>query len=165
MTVKRLEYGIAAPEGRKAFVPLMTYVSQCGLDPILIDLVYLRVSQINGCAYCIDKHSRDLLKRGVSLEKILMVPVWHEAGALFSAREQAALRWSESVTSVSQTHVPDAEYAAVTAQFDGKELADLTIVISLMNAMNRMAISFRMTPEALKKHEAMAEPQPEPLAH
>lgn len=164
MTVERIEYGAVAPEGRKAFVPLMTYVSQCGLDPILIDLVYLRVSQINGCAYCIDKHSRDLLKRGVSLEKILMVPVWHEADALFTAREQAALRWSESVTGVSQTHVPDAAYTAVTAEFNGKELADLTIVISLMNAMNRMAISFRMMPEAVKKQAAMAASQPEPLA-
>lgn len=152
MTIERINYAAASPEGAKAFLPLMTHISKCGLDPVLIDLVYLRASQINGCAYCIDKHSRDLIKRGVAMEKMLMVPVWHEAVTLFSAREQAALRWTESVTSVSQTHIPDDDYAAIRAVFDDKELADLTIAISTMNALNRMAIGFRMRPESVSKH-------------
>jgi AhpD family alkylhydroperoxidase len=108
------------------------------------------VSQINGCAYCIDMHSRDLLKSGIAVDKLLLVPVWREAGEVFSIRERAALAWAESVTGVAQTGVPDADYEAAAAEFNDKELADLTYAIGLMNAFNRLGISFRTPPAAAK---------------
>jgi AhpD family alkylhydroperoxidase len=106
------------------------------------------VSQINGCAYCIDMHSRDLIKGGTTVEKLVLVSVWPEAGSLFTAQERAALRWAETVTRVAETAVPDAEFQAVAAHFSEKELADLTIAIGLMNVYNRIAISFRRPPDA-----------------
>ncbi len=147
---QRLDYASAAPEGSKALGAVHAYVSRCGLPRDLIDLVYLRVSLINGCAYCIDLHTRDLRQHGVAVEKIVLVPVWDEAAGLFSPRERAALRWAETVTRVADTHVPDADYQAAAAEFGPKELADLTIAIALMNAYNRLAISFRSTPRAAK---------------
>ena len=147
---QRIDYARAAPEGYKAFGAVHAYLRQCGLPEALVNLVYLRVSQINGCAYCIDMHSRDLLKQGVTVDKLVLVPVWREGGALFSAREQAALAWAECVTRVAETGVPDADYEAVAAVFDQKQLADLTIAIGLMNAYNRLAISFRNPPAAAK---------------
>jgi AhpD family alkylhydroperoxidase len=144
----RIDYAKASPEGYKAFGGVYAYLQKCGLPKELIDLVYLRVSQINGCAYCIDMHSRDLLKQGLSVDKLVLVPVWHEAGALFSDRERAALAWAESVTRVAETGVPDADYAAASAEFDDKELTDLTYAIGLMNAFNRLGITFRMPPAA-----------------
>ncbi|KTB67347.1 MULTISPECIES: carboxymuconolactone decarboxylase family protein [Pseudomonas] len=148
----RLDYSHAAPVGYKALGAVHSYVHGCGLEKELIELVYLRVSQLNGCAYCLDSHSRDLLKQGVSLEKIMLLAAWHEALPLFTVREQAALAWAEVVTQVAKTHVPDADYAAVATVFNEKEIADLTLAISLMNALNRVAISFRKVPEAIKAH-------------
>ncbi len=144
----RLDYAKASPDGYKAFGGVYVYLQKCGLPKELIDLVYLRVSQINGCAYCIDMHSRDLLKQGLTADKLVLVPVWHEAGSLFSARERAALAWAESVTRIAETHAPDADYAAAAAEFSDKELADLTYAIGLMNAFNRLGISFRVPPAA-----------------
>ncbi len=143
---QRLNYEKASPGGVKALGGVYGYILQCGLDEVLIDLVYLRVSLINGCAYCIDMHTRDLIKKGVKIEKIALVPVWREAEALFSDREKAALAWSESVTRVAETGVPDESFQAAIAIFSEKELADLTMAIGLMNAYNRLAISFRNTP-------------------
>ncbi|ASG24956.1 carboxymuconolactone decarboxylase family protein [Nitrospirillum viridazoti] len=146
----RLDYANASPAGMKALGGVYGYITQSGLPAQLVNLVYLRVSQINGCAYCIDMHSRDLLKGGLDVEKLVLVPAWHEAGALFTEQEQAALRWAETVTRVAETTVPDAEFQAARARFSDKELADLTIAIGLMNAYNRMAISFRAVPAAAK---------------
>ncbi|TWB09704.1 AhpD family alkylhydroperoxidase [Nitrospirillum amazonense] len=146
----RLDYTNASPAGMKALGGVYGHITQSGLPAQLVNLVYLRVSQINGCAYCIDMHSRDLLKGGLDVEKLVLVPAWHEAGALFTEREQAALRWAETVTRVAETAVPDVEFQAARAQFSDKELADLTIAIGLMNAYNRMAISFRAVPAAAK---------------
>jgi len=145
---QRLDYANASPAGVKALGGVYGYLAQCGLPGQLLDLVNLRASQINGCAFCIDMHSRDLLKSGLSVEKLALVPVWHEAGALFSAREQAALRWTETVTLVAQTHIPDAEYQAARTEFSEKELTDLTIAIGLINAYNRIGVGFRPTPAA-----------------
>lgn len=114
----------------------------------LVELVYLRISQINNCAYCLDMHTRDLLKKGQKIEKLALVQAWSEAGNLFDERERAALAWAETVTRVAETGVPDDAYRAARAVFEEKELVDLTIAISLMNAYNRMAISFRSTPQA-----------------
>lgn len=103
----RLDYTKASPGGVKAFGSVYGYILQSGLDDVLVELVYLRVSQINGCKYCLDMHTRDLVKKGVSIGKLALVRVWQEAGALFSDREKAALAWAESVTRVSITYVPD----------------------------------------------------------
>lgn len=145
----RLDYTKASPGGVKAFGGVYGYVMQSGLDDVLVELVYLRVSQINGCAYCLDMHNRDLARKGIAPAKLALVQAWHEAGPLFSDREKAALAWAESVTLVADTHVPEEDFKAAAAVFSEKELADLTVAISLMNAYNRLAISFRREPDSV----------------
>lgn len=147
---QRLDYNRIAPNGVKALGGVYGYVLQSGLPAELVELVYLRVSQINNCAYCLDMHSRDLVKKGVKVEKLALVQAWREAGPLFDERERAALAWAESVTRVAETGVPDEAYAAARAVFGEKELVDLTIAISLMNGYNRMAICFRNPPQAAR---------------
>ena len=147
---QRLDYNQVAPNGAKALGGVYGYVTQSGLPGELVDLVYLRVSQINNCAYCLDMHTRELIKRGVNTEKLALLQAWEEGGNLFSEKERAALAWAESVTLVAQTGVPDSAYQAARKVFDEKQLVDLTIAISLMNSYNRMAISFRNTPQALR---------------
>ncbi|VTU28861.1 alkylhydroperoxidase AhpD family core domain protein [Variovorax sp. PBS-H4] len=146
---KRLDYNQVAPAGAKALGGVYGYVTQSGLAPALVDLVYLRISQINNCAYCLDMHTRELLKKGLKVEKLALVQAWAEGGSLFDERERAALAWAETVTRVAETGVPDEAYQAARAIFSERELVDLTIAISLMNAYNRMAISFRNTPAAV----------------
>src|SRR4029453_1483444 len=148
---RRLAYAKASPDGYKAFGGVYVYLQTSDLSQELIDLVYLRVSQINGCAYCIDMHSRDLLKRRVAVDKLVLVPVWREAGEVFSTRERIALAWAETVTRVAETRVPDADYEVAAAEFSDKELADLTYAIGLMNAFNRLGIAFRTPPAAAEK--------------
>jgi AhpD family alkylhydroperoxidase len=147
----RIDYAKVSPEGYKAFGGVYVTVQKSGLPHELINLVYLRVSQINGCAYCIDMHSRDLLKGGLTTDKLVLVPVWREAGEVFSTRERAALAWAETVTRVAETGVPDADYEAAAAEFSDRELADLTYAIGLMNAFNRLGVTFRSTPAATVK--------------
>lgn len=147
---QRMDYQAVAPAGMKALGGVYGYVMQSGLSKTMVTLVFLRVSQINGCAYCIDLHSRDLLKEGMTTEKLVLVPAWRESGALFDQAERAALAWAETVTCAAKTGVPDTDYDAAAAVFDPKQLADLTIAIGLMNAYNRMAISFRVPPAAAK---------------
>ena len=147
----RIDYAKASPEGYKAFGGVHATLQKSGLPKELIDLGYLRVSQINGCAYCIDMHSRDLLKLGVTVDKLVLVPAWRHAGEVFSTRERIALAWAETVTRVAETGVPDADYEAAAAEFTDKELADLTYAIGLMNAFNRFGITFRSTPAAAAK--------------
>ena len=148
----RMDYEAAAPAAIKALGGVYAYVGRSGLPKSLIDLVYLRISQINGCAYCIDLHSRELSHGGLPAEKLALVPVWREAGDLFDMREQAALAWAETVTRVAETGVPQADYEAAAALFDEKALADLTVAIGLMNAYNRLAISFRRPPSAAARN-------------
>lgn len=145
----RIDYSKASPEGYKAFGGVYMTLQKSGLAKQLVDLVYLRVSQINGCAFCIDMHTRDLLKAELPVGKLALLPVWRDAGSLFSQRERAALAWAERVTRVSEDGVPDAEYQAASAEFSDKELADLTYAIGLMNAFNRFGIAFRSTPQAV----------------
>jgi AhpD family alkylhydroperoxidase len=144
----RLDYNRIAPAGAKALGGVYGYVLQSKLPATLINLVFLRISQINNCAYCLDMHTRELLKSGQKIEKLALVQAWAEAGTLFDERERAALAWAETVTRVGDTGVPDQAYEAARAVFDERELVDLTLAISLMNAYNRMAISFRNTPQA-----------------
>ncbi|MDY7507257.1 carboxymuconolactone decarboxylase family protein [Ralstonia wenshanensis] len=150
---KRLDYIQIAPAGVKALGGVYGYVMQTDLSPILVDLAYLRVSQINNCAYCLDMHTRDLLQKGVKVEKLALVQAWREAGDLFDDRERAALAWAESVTLVAQTGVPDSAFEAARAVFTERELVDLTIAVGLMNLYNRMAISFRNTPQAVVEQQ------------
>lgn len=152
----RFRYDATSPNPYDAMDGLETYLAACAIEQPLVHLVKLRVSQINGCAYCIDSHSRDLLKGGLPVEHLVLVAAWHEAGAIFDAQEKAALAWAEAVTRLGERGVPDSAYEAAAAAFDDKQLADLTIAISLMNAYNRIAISFRATPQAV----AVAAPQP-----
>lgn len=148
---KRLDYNQIAPVGAKALGAVYGYVMQSELPAKLVELVYMRVSRINNCGYWLDMHTRDLTKKGVPIGKLALVQAWEEGGDLFSETERAALAWAETVTCVAQTGVPDDAYQAALAAFGEKELVDLTIAISLMNAYDRMAISFRNTPHAVKK--------------
>ena len=145
----RMDYNAATPAGMKALGGVYGHIMKSGLPKTLVDLVYLRISQINGCAYCIDMHSRDLLKAGLPVEHLVLVAAWHEAGAIFDEQERAALEWAEAVTRLGEHGVPDSAYAGAASVFGDKQLADLTIAIALMNAYNRISISFRATPMAL----------------
>jgi AhpD family alkylhydroperoxidase len=107
---QRSAYQTLAAAGLKGLGGAHVYVSNSGLPKTLIDLVYLRTSLINGCAYCIDMHTRDLQKEGVPVEKLMLLSAWREAGGYFSERERAALAWTEAVTAISETHAPDADY-------------------------------------------------------
>ncbi len=145
---QRLDHQALAPEGMRALGGVYQYVvNKTGLDPGLVDLVYLRASQINGCAFCLSMHAHDLMEEGVPAQKLLLLSAWREAGNAFSARERAALAWAESVTLVSSTHVPDADFEAASTEFSPKELVDLTLAVGVINTYNRMAISFRRLPE------------------
>jgi AhpD family alkylhydroperoxidase len=148
---QRMNYNAASPAGMKALGAVYGYVRQSGLPSRLVDLVFLRVSQINRCAYCIDMHSRDLLKAGLPVEHLVLVAALPEAGSIFEEQERAALAWAEAVTRLGDRGVPDSAFEAAAAAFSEKQLADLTITIGLMNAYNRMAISFRATPMAVAK--------------
>lgn len=143
----RIDYAKASPDGYKAFGAVYVTLQKSGLPKELIDLVYLRVSQINGCAFCIDMHTRDLRKSGVTVEKLTLLPVWRDSGEVFSVRERVALAWAEAVTRIADTHAPDADYEAAAVEFNAKELADLTYAIGLMNAFNRFGIAFRTPPK------------------
>jgi AhpD family alkylhydroperoxidase len=141
----RLDYASVSPEAAKSFRGAHHYIAHCGLEPGLIHLVYLRVSQINGCAYCVDLHMRDALRDGDDFRRINSVITWREA-PFFTPRERAALAWAESLTLVAETRAPDADYDNAKAEFSEKELVDLTYAIALMNALNRVAIGFRRGP-------------------
>lgn len=147
--MKRPNWFQVSAEGAKAVGALHHYVTAgTSLASELIHLVFLRTSQINGCAHCIDIHTRDLIKSGMAIDTIVLVPVWEEVTYLFSDRERAALAWTEEVTRVSETHASDEAYSAALTVFGEKELVELTLVIAAMNAINRMGISFRMKPLA-----------------
>ena len=148
--MKRENWMQVSPEGAQALGAVHHYLMQgTQLPASLVHLVFLRVSQLNGCAYCIDLHARDLVKEGMAFDKLLLVPVWHEAAALFSELERAALAWAEELTLVGETHASDAAYAAAAAVFGPRDLVDLTIAIAAMNAFNRMGVAFRLPPAAL----------------
>jgi AhpD family alkylhydroperoxidase len=146
---QRLDYYAASPAGMKVLGATYGYVRQSGLPARLVDLAFLRVSQINGCAFCIDAHSRDLLKAGLSVEHLVLVPTWSETGSIFSEQERAALAWAEVVTQLGPRGITDDSFAEVASAFGEKQLVDLTLAIALMNAYNRVAISFRATPAAV----------------
>jgi AhpD family alkylhydroperoxidase len=139
---ERIDYTRAAPEGYRAMLGLEHYVRHCGLESSLLELVRLRASQINGCAFCVDMHTKDARAGGESEQRLYAVAVWHEA-PFFTERERAALAWTEAVTLVPSSHVPDDAYARVRQHFGEKELTDLTLAIVAINGWNRLAVSFR----------------------
>jgi AhpD family alkylhydroperoxidase len=140
---ERLNPYKSAPAGFKLMLDMEKYLAESGLDHSLIHLVKMRASQINGCAYCLDMHSRDARKNGETEQRLYVLDAWRET-KLFTARERAALAWTEALTLISQTHAPDAVYGEVSAQFSDAELANLTLLIGTINTWNRVAIGFRM---------------------
>ncbi len=138
----RLDYTKVAPGGRDAMLGLERYIRGCGLETSLLELVKLRASQINGCAYCVDMHTKDARAEGETEQRLYAVAVWHEA-PFFTERERAALEWTETVTRISESHVPDQVYERARKHFSEKELVDLTFAIVAINGWNRLSVSFR----------------------
>lgn len=142
---QRLDYYKASPAAIKAMLGLEERIGKSGLEKPLVELVRLRASQINGCAYCVDLHTTDARKGGENDRRLATLSVWRET-PFFTDRERAALAWTEAVTLVAQDHVPDATWEAVRPHFGDAELVDLTLLIATINSWNRFAISFRKTP-------------------
>jgi len=142
---QRIDALKVAPDAYKAMASLENYIRQSGLEPRLLDLIKMRASQINGCAYCIDMHSKDARAAGETEQRLYELDAWRET-PFYSDRERAALAWTEAVTLVNQSHVPDDVYESVRKQFPEKELVDLTMAVVQINAWNRFAISFRAVP-------------------
>lgn len=138
----RLNYSKVAPEGVEGLSKLEGYVRKSGLEHSLLELVKMRASQINGCAYCLDMHSKDARNAGESEQRLYGLSAWHEA-PFYTDRERAALAWTEAVTLVSQSHVPDDVYEEARKHFSEKELVDLTYAVIAINSWNRLAVSFR----------------------
>jgi AhpD family alkylhydroperoxidase len=145
----RIDYYKASPEVVKAMIGLETIINKSGLERTLLDLVKLRASQINGCAYCVDLHCAEARKNGESERRLYAVAVWHET-PFFSPRERAALAWTEAVTLLPETHAPDDLYQELLKFFNEKEVVDLTFAIITINGWNRLAVSFRKGPSTDK---------------
>ena len=149
-----------APSGAvKAMAGLEQYVRSSRLEPKLLNLVRMRASQINGCAYCIDMHSKDARAEGESEQRLFELDAWRET-PFYSERERAALAWTEAVTRVSETHVPDEVYEEVRKEFNVKELADLTVAVATINLWNRLAIAGRATPGTYQPVDAAGKASP-----
>ncbi len=142
----RTDFYKASPDAMKAMMALEVAVSKLGLEQSLIELVKLRASQLNGCAFCVDMHTADARKAGEAERRLYCVSVWRET-PFFTERERAALAWTESLTLLATTHAPDADYEMAAAQFSGKEMVDLTLAINAINAWNRFGVGFRKMPE------------------
>ena len=138
---ERIDYKKAAPGGLLAMLGLEKYVHQSGLPLALLELVKTRVSQINGCAYCLDMHTKDARAAGETEQRLYLLAAWRETG-FYSPRERAALAWAEAVTLLAGQGVSDAIYDEVRQQFDEKALVDLTLAIVAINGWNRLAVSF-----------------------
>jgi len=143
----RIDFYAASPEAYKAMLGLENAVSKLGLEKPLIELVKLRSSQINGCAFCIDMHTADARKDGETERRLYAVTAWRET-PFFTGRERAALAWTEALTRLSETHAPDADYELLSEHFTPKEMVDLTVAINAINGWNRLAVGFRKMPEA-----------------
>jgi AhpD family alkylhydroperoxidase len=151
----RIDYLKVARGGYEAMLGLETYLQQCGLEASLLDLLKLRASQINGCAYCIDMHWKDLRALGETEQRLYGLDAWEES-PYYSDRERAALAWTEAVTDIRNGHVPDEVYEETRKQFTEKELADLTLAVAAINSWNRLAIAARAVPgryQPAKTHE------------
>jgi AhpD family alkylhydroperoxidase len=141
----RINFASVAPGALQAMRGLEAYLHDCGLEEHLIHLIKLRASQINGCAYCLDMHWKDLRALGETEQRLYSLDAWEES-PFYSDRERAALEWTEAVTRIPNDHVPDEVYERVRSQFNEKELADLTLAVATINAWNRLLISGRAVP-------------------
>ena len=151
----RLDMLKLSPGGYKAMVGLEQYLHSCGLEESLVELMKLRASQINGCAYCIDMHWKDLRALGEKEQRMYGLDAWEES-PYYTERERAALKWTEAVTLVREGHVRDVVYEEVRKQFSEKEVSDLTVIVATINAWNRLAIAGRSVPglyQPAKAHE------------
>jgi len=153
----RINFYKAAPEGINAMRGLEHYINQSGLDPSLRELVKIRASQINGCAYCIDMHTKDARAAGETEQRIYALNAWRET-PFFSERERAALEWTEAITLIPDTRAPDDVFFSVRQFFGEEELVNLTLAIVTINAWNRLAIAFRSVPGSYKPKAALNPP-------
>lgn len=142
MRAERLNAYETAPQLMQALRQVEARIRDCGLDERLIELVKMRASQINGCAYCLDMHSKALRREGETEQRLYVLSAWHESPA-YTPRERAALAWTDALTRISETHAPEADWAEARAQFSDPELAGLTTLIGMINLWNRLAIGLR----------------------
>ncbi len=141
----RLNYAKAFPEGVHAVLNLEKVIRSSGLEPSLVELVKIRASQINGCAYCLDMHTKDARAAGETEQRLYTLSAWQEA-PFYTPRERAALAWTEAITNIQQGHAPDPVYEEVRKQFSEDEMVKLTLAIAQINTWNRIAIAFRVEP-------------------
>ena len=141
----RLDYYSASPKAMKAMIAMEALTSNLSIEPALLHLIKIRASQLNGCAFCTDMHSVDARRLGETDRRLYSIVVWRDSG-FFNARERAALAWTEAVTLLSESHVPDDVYTQAREQFSEGEMVDLTIAVTTINSWNRLAVSFRQTP-------------------
>jgi len=156
MMTQRLNYQKAAPDGLKAMLGLETYARNSGLEHSLLELVKTRVSQINGCAYCLDMHTKDARAAGETEQRLYVLPAWREV-SFYTPRERAALGWAEAVTKLTNQEVTDEVYEEARKQFSEKELVDLTLAVIAINGWNRLSIPFRVeagTYQPASRHKA-----------
>jgi AhpD family alkylhydroperoxidase len=156
MMEPRLKVFEIAPKAYQLMAAMQQYVNSCGLDHKLLELVKMRASQINGCAYCLDMHSKDARAAGETEQRLYSLPAWRDT-PFYTDRERAALEWTEAVTLVSETRVPDDVYEQVKAQFAPEELANLTLAITTINSWNRFCIAFRVVPGAYQPGQNRAQ--------
>jgi AhpD family alkylhydroperoxidase len=142
MSTERIKYSAASPAAYRAMAALERFVRECGLEHPLIELVKIRASQINGCGYCLDMHTKDARAAGETEQRIHVLSAWREA-PFYTPRERAALEWTEAVTEIGRAGVSDDLYARTLQQFSEKELVDLTMAVVTINGWNRLAITFR----------------------
>jgi AhpD family alkylhydroperoxidase len=150
MMQPRIEYSKAAPGAVKAMLDLEKYVRQSGLETPLLELVRLRASQINGCAYCLDMHTKDARAEGETEQRLYALSAWRET-PFYSERERAALEWTEAVTEIGKDHVPDEIFERTRRHFSERELIDLTLAVIAINAWNRLSIAFRAVPGSYQR--------------
>jgi AhpD family alkylhydroperoxidase len=141
----RIDYIKAAPGGYKAMAGLEVYLRHCGLEHGLLHLIKTRASQINGCAFCIDMHTKDARALGETEQRLYALNAWRET-PFYTERERAALEWTEALTLISDSHAPDDIYERTRKQFTDEELVNLTYAVATINAWNRLAIAFRAEP-------------------
>ncbi|WP_338523445.1 carboxymuconolactone decarboxylase family protein [Pseudomonas batumici] len=141
----RVDFYTASPDALKAMLALESAVSKLPLEKSLLELVKLRSSQINGCAFCIDMHTTDARKLGETERRLYCLSAWRET-PFFTPRERAAMAWTEALTELSRTHASDEDYALLSAEFSPKEMVDLTLAINTINSWNRLAVGFRKLP-------------------
>ena len=147
----RIDYWRTAPQGLAALRALQMYVESCGLEPSLLELMKIRASQINGCAYCIDMHTKDARRTGETDQRLYALSAWRET-PFFTERERAVLAWTEAVSRISAGHVDDSLYETLRQHLTEKEIVDLTLGVVAINGWNRLAISFRTRPGGDQPH-------------